>query len=278
MTTPTRLHDALARLYGPLPDAGPGTARACVLELPASAGWEPVAALCRGLQAELGLPLPGLAVSGRDGLQVWLSLQRAVPRERLQRMVQALCSRYLAAVPAARLRVFGLADGQPLPEVPAPVADERWSAFVAPDLMPLFVDTPWLDTEPGDDAQARLLAALEPLAPAAFDDACAALGLADVAPAAALTPPDALAAVTPPDALAALAPPDALAAGDGIGGPDGLEGPTDRPPGATATRWQDPRDFLRAVMNDARAPLALRIEAAKALLPGASADGGAPPR
>lgn len=38
-------------------------------------------------------------------------------------------------------------------------------------------------------------------------------------------------------------------------------------PAATTAQQQTPRDFLLAVMNDAAVPLALRIEAAKALLP-----------
>ena len=41
-----------------------------------------------------------------------------------------------------------------------------------------------------------------------------------------------------------------------------------RSPGAPAQsqQWRDPREFLLSVMNDPQAPLALRVDAAKALL------------
>jgi hypothetical protein len=54
------------------------------------------------------------------------------------------------------------------------------------------------------------------------------------------------------DALQGLAPPPS---------------PAPAPPAVgTKTGWQTPRDFLMRVMNDPATPLALRIEAAKALL------------
>jgi hypothetical protein len=40
----------------------------------------------------------------------------------------------------------------------------------------------------------------------------------------------------------------------------------DGPPAATAPAAPDPQAFLLAVMNDPSAPLALRVDAAKALL------------
>jgi hypothetical protein len=112
-----------------------------------------------------------------------------------------------------------------LPGAPLP-GGERWSAFVAPDLAPLFTDTPWLDLPPGDDGQATLLAS----------QAC----------------------VTPGQ-LATLQAASAPAPGI-----------------AAHAQLADPRRFLQQVMNDATAPLALRIEAAKALL--AHGDGAGPGR
>ena len=113
-------------------------------------------------------------------------------------------------------------------------AEGHWSAFVAADLAPVFADTPWLDLPPSEDGQADLLKTLVSIKPEAFVAA-----LVQLAPAAA---PD-----TP--ASPAASAPAATGAGAGSTG-----------------RIEDPRQFLLQVMNDASAPLAQRIEAAKALL------------
>ena len=115
---------------------------------------------------------------------------------------------------------------------------ECWSAFVSPDLAPVFAETPWLDIPPRDEAQAALLRGLSPIGPAAWAEAMAQL-----------TP-----AAQPPQQAEATPAAPAVATPAGVG------------PGADVT---DPRAFLQAVMCDSRVPLALRIEAAKALLPGA---------
>jgi hypothetical protein len=103
---------------------------------------------------------------------------------------------------------------------------ERWSAFVAPDLAPVFVDTPWLDLPPGDDGQADRLAALAPVSPDAWQVA-----------------------------LHRLLPPAQPGASEGEAtSTSALAAPT------------DPRRFLRQVMNDPGVEMALRIEAARVLL------------
>ncbi|MFN3304850.1 MAG: hypothetical protein ACK44A_14175, partial [Roseateles sp.] len=127
-------------------------------------------------------------------------------------------------LPPARVRLQPAADGSDWPAgpVPAPQPDgERWSAFIAPDLAPVFADTPWLDLPPGADGQADLLARLQSITPAALDAA-----MAQLAPARAPAP------AASHDPAADL----------------------------------DPRRFLQSVVNDATAPLALRIQAAQALL------------
>ena len=106
----------------------------------------------------------------------------------------------------------------------------NWSAFVAPDLAAIFSETPWLDVEPGEEGQAALLRALHSIKPAAFDAALA--GMRATAPHAQATAPS-----PAREAVAAA--------------PEGSD---------------DPRGFLLRVMNDETVPLALRIEAAKALL------------
>ena len=48
-----------------------GRVRALVLELARPAAWEPLATVWRGVQADLELPAPAIAVSGVDGYQLW---------------------------------------------------------------------------------------------------------------------------------------------------------------------------------------------------------------
>jgi hypothetical protein len=234
----SRLRAELQRLYL-LPDGarrGPGgELRALVLELARPADWEALSRVWRGVQAELELPAPAIAVSGHDGLQLWFSLQQPVAAERGAALLTALKARYLAHVAPARLRAMPSAGPGPAwepPLVPAQQPDsENWSAFVAPDLAPVFADTPWLDIPPGTDGQADLLARLQSVAPAAFDAALLALQ------------PTAAPAPTPMADAPAPANRTAEAGAD-----------------------IDPRRFLQDVLNDATAPLALRVQAAQALL------------
>ncbi|RTL42155.1 MAG: hypothetical protein EKK53_12030 [Burkholderiales bacterium] len=211
-----RLAAELQRLY---PRAAAGSTQVLRLEVAAPADWAALGGLWRGVQADLGLPAPAIAVSGTDGLQLWFSLQQPVGVGPAADFLARLQARYLPDLAPARVRRQG--DGNP-PAIPAQdPASGNWSAFVAPDLAPVFADTPWLDIEPGADGQADLLARLSPIAPAAFDAALRALQ---------------------PAAAPAAAPP--------ASGPASL----------------DPRAFLQRVLDDESAPLALRVEAAKALL------------
>lgn len=248
-----RLQTEFRRLYLPDPaDASTGLigadgrARALVIELTDPADWEALAPLWRGMQTELDLPAPAIAVSGHQGLQLWLSLTEAVDVATAQAFLQALRRRYLGALPERRLRlrpavsssVGAIEHADPLPAQQP--ATGLWSAFVAPDLAPLFSDTPWLDVPPGDDGQANLLAALVSIRPAQFAATLARLQPAEDG--AAATP-----VVMPPVPLACSSPPD--------------------PSGGPVAVFDDPREFLFAVMNDPKVALALRIEAARALLP-----------
>ena len=127
----------------------------------------------------------------------------------------------------------------PMPPLPGRmVATDRWSAFVAPDLAPVFADTPWLEIPPGEEAQGGVLAAPRSVTAKDFDDGLRHLrGEAGTAPTAGDTT---VLAATPAN------------------GPEPATGPSS----GTA----DPVQFLQQVMNDAAAPLAMRIDAAKALL------------
>ncbi len=236
-----------------VPGAGNAT-RCLVLELARPADWRVLGRVWQGVQAELELPAPAIAVSGTDGMQLWFSLERPVAAAQAQAFLQALAARFLADVAPGRLRLMPSADAAApdgwfhAPSIPAPHGpDGNWSAFVAPDLAPVFGETPWLDIPPGEDGQAALLRGLRPVGPAAFADALRRLRPRSPATA----PPP---AATSPAGRARSA--DGACA-DASGGAPGHE---------------DPQDFLRRVMNDAGVPLALRIEAAKALL--AAPDAG----
>lgn len=156
-----RLHAELQRLYLPA-DTGPDArSRALVLQLARPGHWELLARAWQGVQAELGLPAPAIAVSGIHGLQLWFSFAEALPTAQALAFGEALRRRYLGEVAASRVAV------RPAPEALPPVeeAPGRWSAFVAPDLASLFTDETWLDLPPGPDAQADLLARIRSITP-----------------------------------------------------------------------------------------------------------------
>ncbi|MEX8500271.1 hypothetical protein [Leptothrix ochracea] len=253
----TRLKAEFQRLYRhpPADAASPPLnteteigSRAMVFELARPADWEQLSTVWRGVQRDLDLPAPGIAASGLDGLQLWFSLSEPVSLVQVQSFLDHLRRRYLPEVAARRIKLMPTVDN-PLDDttsVPAlQAATGNWSTFVAPDLAPLFAETPWLDIPPGRDGQAHLLSALKSIQPAAFSTALAQLQADlqanEAAATAAAQPPE------PPHTAPAIT--------------------------TTATQPRDygpnlaPQTFLLAVMNDPTAPLALRIEAAKALLP-----------
>ena len=266
----SRLHSEFARLFLPATDAAEqappaptpadlldaqGRTRALVLELAAPADWARLKAVWQGVQADLGLPAPAIAVSGTDGLQLWFSAPTPVPAADARRWLQALCRRYLPGLPPHRLRLYprtepAAAAGDAAPHaapVPALQADgATWSAFVAPDLVPLFEETPWLDSEPSEEGQAALLERVGVMKAGWFEVVVGA-ERAGAQPAGADGDAAVLAGAV---AVAASAPGLGDARGEAVA-------------------------FLRRVMHDESAPLALRVEAARALLQGAgSTDGG----
>jgi hypothetical protein len=167
-----RLQAELQRLY---PAPAEGGVRALVLELSGAAAWEPLSRVWQGVQVDLQLPAPGIAVSG-SGYQLWFSVAQPVPTQQALAFLEALRRRYLADVPPERLRTSPAPAAAPeitgMP--PAERGEDRWSAFVAPDLAALFVDEPWLDLPPGNDAQAELLSRLQCMSPADLERALAA--------------------------------------------------------------------------------------------------------
>lgn len=228
----SRLLSEWQRLYaagpnGSLIDAQ-GRVRALVLQLARPADWRTLSRVWQGVQADLSLPAPAIAVTGRDGYQLWFSLAQAVSLAEARAFLRALQERYLADVAPERVSLWPVSDAQgpaglrhadPLPAPDGqPVLPDQWAAFVAPDLAPVFSDTPWLDLPPNLEGQADLLSRLASLSPAEWATVCAP-----------------------------------------------VEAPPDLPRPVTAQ--VDPRQFLLDVMTNEAIDMALRIEAAKALLP-----------
>lgn len=219
-----------------------GLVRRMVLALCGPADWSPLSAVWRGVQADLDLPAPAIAVNGVDAFELWFSLADPVPADTAAAFLDGLCARYLGDVAPARRRCWPASDPglqvEP-PRIPQLQAETgRWSAFVAPDLAAVFGDDPSLDIPPGDDAQADQLSRIRTMSRAEFQVAMARL-----------TPePSPFLPVVQTPAPGVLAPPPAS--------------------DSVIRRHDDPRQFLLDVMNDPSVAMALRVEAAKALLRG----------
>jgi hypothetical protein len=238
----TRLLSELHRLYLPAPQAfslidAHGQVRAMVLELARPASWDALATVWREVQTDLGLPAPAIAVSGVDGFQLWFSLAEPCPASQAIAFLESLRLRYLSDIALERVGMMPTEDAsEPLQLrharwVPEQLGEsERWSSFVAPDLAPVFADTPWLDIPPSPEGQADLLSRLGSIKQADFQKA-----------------------------LERLAPAAVQSEAQSASGPVGA-----------ARTCQDPRQFLLDVMNNESVALGLRIDAAKALLPYAS--------
>lgn len=207
-----------------------GRVRAMVLELARPADWQVLATVWQGVQADLALPAPAIAVSGVDGYQLWFSLAEPVSAPLAQAFLESLRVRYLGEIALARINLMPSATHH-AHMVPALQPDTGlWSAFVAPDLAPIFSDEPWLDVCPSSEAQAKVLSRLVCIKPAAFQVVLDRMG-----PAA----------------------------------ESSLEMGDRHPVAAPVSPGQrlNPRRFLHDIMADPTIALQLRIEAAKALLP-----------
>lgn len=208
--------------------------RAIVLTLSQPADTDGLLHVWQRVQADLALPAPAIAVNGSNGLQLWFSVAQPVPRSDATAFVQGLSARYLASHASGQGGDFPSASDTAMATPPPPARQTgtgHWSAFVAPDLVRIFADEPWLEREPGAQAQADLLSRLHSMTTSAFERA-----LAQLKPAAEPT--------TSPHATHPRLPacPTMQAHGDAA------------------------RQFLLTVMNDTTVDMALRIEAAKALL------------
>jgi len=120
----TRLQSEWQRLYGltaavacataePLPrliDAQ-SQVRAMVLTLAQPAEWAALSAVWQGVQADLALPAPAIAVDGSQGYQLWFSLAEPVSALQAHAFVAALQARYLGHIAPARIGLWPGVDG-----------------------------------------------------------------------------------------------------------------------------------------------------------------------
>ncbi|HSV79976.1 MAG TPA: hypothetical protein VLK85_12360 [Ramlibacter sp.] len=216
-----------------------------VLELTRPASWQFLSRAWQGVQADLGLPAPAIAISGNDAYQLWFSLAEPAAVVQVIAFLDALRKHYLPDVAPDRIRMAPCdeaAPSQALPVLPPIEAlPGQWSAFVAPDLATLFEAEPWLDIPPSPEAQADLLSRLESIQPGDLERALERLRSSEnpVRP-----------SKTPAQVHRTQAD---------TGEPD--------PRSAAASQGSGPKQFLFDVMNDRSIDLHLRIEAAKALLP-----------
>lgn len=228
------------------PDSG---VRAMVLELARPADWNALSALWQGVQADLELPAPAIAVSGIDGYQLWFSLSEAVPAVEASRFLEALRLRYLNHIAPRRIGMWPSMDASPsgpiqhAKMVPAQRDEEtsRWSAFIAPDLAAVFSDEPWLDVCPSHEAQADILSHLKSIKAADFQMALA----------------------QPSTAAQTATSRSAPGISERESGTRSTQNFGAHPTGNSL----DPKRFLLDVMGDPAVELHLRIEAAQALLP-----------
>lgn len=227
------------------PDGG---VRAMVLELARPADWKALSAVWQGVQADLELPAPAIAVSGIDGYQLWFSLSEPVPATQAHGFLESLRLRYLGQLAPKRINMrpsFGTSTpSQPehAKVVPALTGDSgQWSAFIAPDLAAVFSDEPWLDVCPNPDAQADVLSRLKSIKAADFQMVMDRLNTA------------AKTAVTH----------SALPTTERASSTSTPQNTNE----SAAKSSQGPKRFLLDVMGDSTLEMHLRIEAARVLLP-----------
>ena len=188
--------------------------------------WSTVTAFCEALQNDLDWPPPMLSVHPAQGFKVWLVFAEALPLSEAHALAAALLAELLPENFGPRLQIA-------FEQAVGPQENEAglWSAFIDPSMGSMFVEQQGLDIEPHPDRQAELLSLVRPIP---LEDVRRWLGEASRSPA---TSP----CVTTLDCVAPQI---------------ALEFPV----------FDDPRVFLRAVMNDARQNMTDRLRAAELLL------------
>lgn len=224
-----------------------GSVKAMVLELSGPADWRVLSAVWHGVQQDLDLPAPAIAVSGSNGLQLWFSIDESAPVIHAIGFLKMLVLKYLGGVARNRINCFPAEGEMPGTVVHASQVPEQqglsgnWSAFIHPDLASIFGSEPWLDVQPNPEAQAEILRRLRSMKFSQFQKLTGQRidldrGL-----------PDQDHEANPEDEMKSYCDQDA------------------------GNSWNlgqlKPKGFLENVMRDPKVPLLIRVEAAKALLP-----------
>lgn len=226
--------------------------RMLCLTLKRARDWPYLASLLEGVQTELEIPLPAVAVVPEGeggGFQCWFSLAEPVACAAGVTFLHYLVARFLNALPPERWagwpQALTAADG--LGELPLPpqydAASGKWSAFIDPGLGGMFADEPGLEFPPSAARQAEVLLAVRSVSVKDWQRICLRMQEGDVAAERVIAPLSG--AVSHPSSATAASVPT-LGVGSG---------------------FADPRSFLLAVMNDVTATAALRMQAAEVLLP-----------
>ena len=128
-----RLPTELQRLFLPRSPGG-DRVRGPVLELLRPLGWETIGRVWEGVQVDLGLPAPAIAVSGTDACQLWFSLAEDATVSEAQAFLEGVRTRYAEAYERFRQDFLDLEDGHAaarfvdqvmVPRGDAPPADGR---------------------------------------------------------------------------------------------------------------------------------------------------------
>lgn len=206
--------------------------RAFVVDVARASDWNAVSALYQGIQGDLDLPAPAIAVCPKAGFQVWFSLMEPVPAAQAEEFLDALRMKYLADIPLGKVSLHPAAGNSNAEVSLVPSChgtSGRWSAFIDPTLGGMFADEPGLEIAPNLDRQADMLAGIKSINAGDFQRVLAQL----------------LGERESGNSL-----PFQLGTTLNVG-----------------TGFTDPKSFLLAVMNDPSASARDRIRAAKALLP-----------
>jgi len=137
--------------------------------------WDALASLANRMQSDLGLPAPAVAVSGRKGWGLWLSLEQPIPAAQAQQFLHMVRKAYLADIPKEEIDLRPDTDkptkaAQAVAKLPPCLhrASGLWAAFINPGMGGSFVTEAGLPAAPPMGKQAELLADLKSITPMAF--------------------------------------------------------------------------------------------------------------
>lgn len=110
--------------------------------------------------AEDDLPIPLVSIGPSHGFTLWVVQKNPISTTEAIELVDGLRNRYLSLL---RQESVMLHTGQ-VDCVPQSVDGQRWSAFIDPTMISMFMDEPWLAFPPNLDQQAQLVSRVQPVA------------------------------------------------------------------------------------------------------------------